>query len=114
MVLGLLIFTLVAEAAEGKSESKIGRFFRALFRFPAKTTEKSVGVATDAAKSSTAIGTGAVVNVGEALTGSGKAAKEIVVGPVKGAVTTGYETTKGAVMAPVEAARESVKEHPGE
>lgn len=119
MVLGMLVFTFAAEAAEGRSGSKVGRFFRGLFRFPAKTTEKSVGVATEAAKGGTAIGTGAVENVGGALTGSKEAAVGIVKDPLTGAATTTYETTKGAIMAPVEGAKEAIeeeqpsKEHPG-
>lgn len=113
MVLGVLVFTVAAEAAEGQSGSKVGRFFRGLFRFPAKTTEKSVGVATKAARQGTAIGTGEIENVGEALTGSKEAAVGLVKDPVTGAAKTGYETTKGAVMAPVEGAQEAIKEHPG-
>ena len=116
MVVAILaVFTVSAAAAEGKSGSKVGKFVRGLFHFPAKTAEKSVGVATNAAKKGTAIGTGEVQNVGEALTGSKEAAVGIVKDPVTGAVTTTYETTKGAVMAPVEGAKEAMegKEHPG-
>lgn len=110
MVIGILLLTVAVEAAEQQSGNKVGRFFRGLFRFPARTTEKSVGVATDAAKKGTKIGTGAVENVGKAMTGNKEAAVGVVTEPVKGAVTTTYETTKGAVMAPVEGAQEAVKE----
>ena len=110
MVLGLFVFTVTAFAAsEQKSQNPVARFFRGIFRFPAKTTEKSVGVATDAAKSGTAIGTGAVENVGEALTGSKEAAVGIVKDPIVGTAETGYETTKGAIMAPVEGAKEAAQ-----
>ena len=114
VVLGFLVFAVTAEAVQPKSENKVGRFFRGLFKFPARTTEKSVGVATEAAKKGTAIGTGVVENTGKALTGNKEAAVGIVTEPVKGAATTTYETTKGAVMAPVEGAKEAAeKEHPG-
>ena len=117
-VLGCLVFAVAAEAVQaestGQSENKVGRFFRGLFKFPARTTQKSVGVATDAARKGTAIGTGEIENVGEALTGNREAAVGIVTEPVKGAATTTYETTKGALMAPVEGAKEAAeKEHPG-
>ncbi len=108
VVVGFLALTVAAEAAE-QSENAFTRFFRGLFRAPAKTTEKSVGVATQATTKTVAIGTGEVENVGEALTGSKEAAVGIVVEPVKGAATTTYETTRDAVMAPVEGVKEAVK-----
>ena len=114
MVLGMMLLTVTVEAAEQQSGSRVGRFFRGLFRFPARTTEKSVGVATDAAKKSTQIGTGTVENVGKAMTGSKEAALGVVTEPVKGTVTTTYETTKGAVMAPVEGAQEAIEDQPME
>ena len=114
MVLGCLFFAVTAEAAQGKPESKVGRFFRGLFRFPAKTTEKSVGVATNAAISGTQIGTKPVENVGKALTGNKEAAVGIVKDPITGAAKTSYETTKGAVMAVPEAVKESVDEESGQ
>jgi|GEM_PF-884399 len=118
-VLGCLVFAVTAEAVQSKSETgksgnKVGRFFRGLFKFPARTTDKSVGVATEAVKKGTAIGTGEVENVGKALTGNKKAAVDVVTEPVKGAATTTYDTTKGALMAPIEGAKEAAeKEHLG-
>ena len=112
MVLGIMLLTVAVEAAEQQSGSKAGRFFRGLFRFPARTTEKSVGVATDAATKGTQIGTGTVENVGKAITGSKEAAVGVITEPVKGAATTTYETTKGAVMAPVEGAEEAIHDEP--
>ena len=109
MAVAFLTLATVAQAAEGQSENKAKRFFKGIFGFPAKTAEKSVEVATDAAKKGTAIGTGEIRNVGGALTGDVEAAKGIVIQPVKGAAETTYETTKGAVMAPVEGAKEAVK-----
>ena len=115
MVLGCLVFVVTVEAAEGQSGSQVGRFFRGLFRFPARTTQKSVETATGAVEGTAKIGTGEIENVGKALTGNVEAAKGIVVDPVKGSAETTYEATKGAVMAPVEGAKEAVeeKEHPG-
>jgi len=107
LVLGILAFTITAEAAD--SENGVVRFFRALFRFPAKTAEKSVAVVTEATKQGAAIGTGAIENVGEALTGSKEAAVGIVKDPIVGAVTTTAEAAKGSVLAPVEAAKESIE-----
>jgi len=103
----VLVLTLSAEAAE--KENAAVKFFRGLFRFPAKTTEKSVGVATEATTKSVAIGTREIENVGEALTGSQEAAVGIVTHPIKETTVTGYKTTKGALMAPVEGAKESIK-----
>lgn len=110
VVLGVLLFAVTAEAAQEQSGSRIGRFFRGLFKFPAKTTEKSVEVTTDAAKRGAAIGTGAVQNVGEAMTGSKEAAKELVTEPVTEGIMTPVEATKGAVMAPVEGFKEATQE----
>ncbi|MFH1857949.1 MAG: hypothetical protein ABH845_03490 [Candidatus Omnitrophota bacterium] len=107
MVLFVLVFTVAAEAAQ--SENAVVRFFRGLFRFPAKTTEKSVEVATEAVRQGTAIGTGEIENVGEALTGSKEAAVGIVTEPVAGAATTAYEATEGTIMAPVEGFKEAVE-----
>lgn len=107
VVLGLLVFTVTAEAAD--SQNPVARFFRAIFRFPAKTTEKSVEVITEAAKGGIGVGTGVVENVGEALTGSKEAAIGIVKDPVVDSIQTGYEATKGAIMAPVEAGKEAVE-----
>ena len=120
MVLGLMVFATTAEAAGGESESGFVRFFRGLFRFPAKTTEKTVDAVTSGTTKAVAIGTQEIENVGEALTGSKEAAVGLVVDPVQGATTTAYETTKEAVMAPVEGFQEAAghehpgKEHPGE
>ena len=117
MVLGIMLLTVTVEAAQQQapqqqSGSKVGRFFRGLFRFPARTTEKSVGVATHAATKTTKTATGTIENVGKAMTGSKKAAVGMVTEPVKGAATTTYETTKGAVMAPVEGAHEAIHDEP--
>ncbi len=114
IIAAMLVLSVSLEAAEQTgntgSENKVAKFFRAFFHFPAKTADKAVGVATEAARKGTTVGTNVVTNTGKALTGSRQAAVDVVKGPIVDSAKVGYETTKGAVMAVPEAAQETAQE----
>ena len=88
------------------SGAKIKNFWQKLFNYPARVTEESATVVTDAGKSTTKVVTTEVKRIGEVTSGDVAKTKELIVEPITGTAETVVEAVEGTVKIPVEAARE--------
>ena len=106
-VLALCLISTVSYAAESETSGKtVKSFWQKLFNYPAKATEESVNVVSDAAKGGTAIVTDEVKRVGQVTSGEVDKTKELVTEPLVGAATTAKNAVEGTVNVPVKAAKE--------
>lgn len=111
LVIGLLIavfvISTVSYAADNQTAGeKFKNFWNKLFGYPAKVTEKSVGVVTDTAVKTTQVVTNEVKTVGQVTSGDVKKTQDLVVEPLKGTAETAKSAVEGTVKVPVDAAKE--------
>ena len=111
-VMGVIaIFCLLAASlswAEGEESvgARFKSFWQNLFKYPARVTEESVDVVSDAARKSTAVVTTEVKRVGEVTSGDLAKTKELIVEPIVGTAETIKDTAVDTVKVPIEAAKE--------
>lgn len=100
--------TSVAYAAEKETAgTKAKAVWKKVVNYPAKVTEESATVVTEAGKSSVGVVAKEVQRVGEVTTGDVAKTKELVVEPLTGTAETVVKATEGTVKVPVEAAKEA-------
>ena len=101
------VVTAISYAAEKKSVGqKAKNFWQKLFNYPARVTEESAEVVTDAGKSATKVVTTEVKRIGEVTSGDVAKTKELIVEPLTGTAETAVTAVEETVKIPVEAAKE--------
>lgn len=101
------VFTAISYAAEKESAGqKAKKFWQKLFNYPARVTEESAEVVTDAGKGAVKVVTTEVKRVGEVTSGDVAKTKELIVEPLTGTAETAVTAVEETVKIPVEAAKE--------
>ena len=95
--------------AQDKEPGKFVQFWRRLFRYPAKVTEESVDITTEAVKGETRAVTKTAETGADVITGDIKKTPDIVVTPVKKTAETVTEAAKGIAEMPLKAAEETAE-----
>lgn len=111
LLVGMVLISGIAMAQEkARKESKIANFFRKLFGWPVKVTEKAAETVIE----TTEKGAKTVVETGKAtvevITGEPQKFDEMIMEPIKGAAETGVTAVEGTIRAPVEATQETLEE----
>ena len=96
-----------ASAAENDSFfTKVKNFWRNLIGYPARVTEESASVVSDATKNSAQVVSNSLKRVGEVTTGDVAKTKELITEPITGSAETVVKAGEGVVKVPSEALKD--------
>ena len=106
LVCGMVMVSTAYAAEKGSSGSKAKSFWQRLFNYPAKVTDESATVVTDAGKKGTTVVTNEVRRIGEVTSGDLAKTKELITEPITGTAEMTVTAVTETVKIPVEAAKE--------
>ena len=105
----VLVMSTVSFAAEESVGSKVKRFWRKLFSYPANVTNESANVVAETGKRTTNVVTKEVKTVGEVTSGDIDKTKNLVTEPITGSAETAVKAVEETAKIPVEAAKEETE-----
>lgn len=110
LLAAILVFVCVVAAGSvyaADEDNGFVKFWKGLFQSPGNTVQESAKVIGDTGEKAAGTVAQEIKDVGGTLTGSGDAAKDLIVNPVKGTAETVQTGVVGAANMPAEVAKES-------
>lgn len=105
-----------ASFAAGKEGfgTKVKNFWRNILGYPARVTEESASVVSDATKRSAGVISNSAKRLGEVTTGDVAKTKELVTEPITGAAETIVTASEGMIKVPSEALKDNNLQEPAQ